>query len=175
MSTWFRLVMPWIWHVKGVGMYDRNAGRGNSGHVWGWAETQGIIDLNCQWSNSFMSLLHVFLWIDYNRVILGLNSCFRELVPLCFCIDYNISVIFSSCGACLEVVCQFEWRTTYVSSQWAVLIFSTTWHTKMSFILNEPIENDLGSNLQTTSKHVPKTYWTWKALYAKQLTWAYPI
>ena len=73
--------------------------------------------------------------------------------------------MFSSCGACLEVVCQFEWRATSFSSLWAKLIFSTSWHTKMSLILNEPSENDLGSNLQTTSKHVPKTYWTWKVLY----------
>ena len=46
--------------------------------------------------------------------------------------------------------------------------FSTSWHAKMSLTLDEPIENVLCSN--STSKHAPKTYRTWKVLYAKQPT-----
>ena len=36
--------------------------------------------------------------------------------------------------------------------------------------LNEPTKNALHSNLHTKSKHVWKTYPTWKALYAKEQT-----
>ena len=48
--------------------------------------------------------------------------------------------------------------------------YSTSWHAKMSLTLNGPIKNVLLSNLHTTSNHEPKTYWTWKVLYAKQPT-----
>jgi hypothetical protein len=36
--------------------------------------------------------------------------------------------------------------------------------------LNDPIKNVFHSNLHTTSKDAPKTYLTWKVLYAMYLT-----
>ena len=62
-----------------------------------------------------------------NRVILWLNGTLcRELVPYGFplVVLHTISIISFHCGACLEVVFEFEWRATYFASLRAKLILA---------------------------------------------------
>ena len=65
---------------------------------------------------------------------------------------------------------EFEQRATYFSSFRAKHIVAPLGMAKMSLTLHEPMLNAFCSKLQTTSKHAPKTYQTWKVLYAKQST-----
>ena len=60
-----------------------------------------------------------------------------------FCIQNQR--FLSTCGACLDVVFQFECKL--FRSFEGQTRFSTSWHAKMSLTLNEPVWNVLCSNL----------------------------
>ena len=51
-----------------------------------------------------------------------------------------------------------------------VILAPRAWHAQLSLTLNKPKKNVMCSNLHTNSKHIQKTYQTWKELYAKQPT-----
>ena len=73
-------------------------------------------------------------------------------------------------GTFSEIVIGIERKSNLIWFTKGQTQFSTSWHAKMSLNINEPIENVLCSNLHTTSNYAPKTYRTWKVLYAtKQL------
>ena len=64
---------------------------------------------------------------------------------------------------------RFEQRTFYIDQFIGDQTrFGTSWHAKMT--LNDLTWKLMSSNLHTNSKHVLKTYQTWKVLYAKQPT-----
>ena len=62
-----------------------------------------------------------------SRVVLYFNGSFhRKLVPYEFLLVglHTISLILSTCGAFLEVVFEFEWRSTYFGSLRAKVILA---------------------------------------------------
>ena len=55
----------------------------------------------------------------------------------------DLYYLLSTCGACSEVVLEFECSTTYFGSIGVKLILRTSWDAKMSLTLNELIQNGL--------------------------------
>ena len=106
------------------------------------------------------------------RVILGFHGTFRrELVPYDFVwVALHTILLISFHLRC--VLGGSVWIRMKSSNLFRFIEgphhFSTSWHAKMSLTLDDPIENFLCSD--STSKHAPKTYRTWKVLYAKQPT-----
>ena len=74
----------------------------------------------------------------------------------------------STCGACSEVVFVFDSKATFLGLMRVGLFLAPLGMPKWVLTFNKMVQNVFHANIQTTSKHAPKSYWTWKVLYAKQ-------
>ena len=132
--------------------------------------------MTCLWTLEYIARIHIFspcaqtlstVELSFHSMSLSIRSWSPMFSYWLLCIHYQ----FFPLVVHLEAVFKFEWRATSWGSLSEIKlilacqeVLKRVWHS-----VNRK-EVALHLNLHTTFKHAPKTYWTWKVLYAKQPT-----